>query len=67
MKSKTVIEFFGGPSATGKALGITSQAVSQWGDEVPGPRIKTVQMAMQIEKSIRAKAARKSAKTEQED
>lgn len=66
MKSKTVIEFFGGPSATGKALGITSQAVSQWGDEVPGPRIKTVQMAMQIERAIRAKTARRTAKIDQE-
>lgn len=62
MKSKQVIDFFGGPAATGKALGITSQAVSQWGEDVPGPRVKTVEMAMQIELIARAKAAKKNAK-----
>lgn len=62
MKSKEVIDFFGGPAATGKALGITGQAVSQWGDEVPGPRIRTVELAMKLEEESRAKAAKKEAK-----
>lgn len=62
MNSKQVIEFFGGPAETGRALGITGQAVSQWGDEVPGPRRKTVEMAIQIETLRREKAAKKAAK-----
>lgn len=60
MKSKDVIDFFGGPTATGKALGITSQAVSKWGEDVPSSRVKTVEMAMQIEKISRAKEAKKN-------
>lgn len=62
MKSKDVIEFFGGPAKTGAALGITGQAVSQWGEDVPSTRMKTVEMAMEIEKTIRAKAAKAAAR-----
>lgn len=44
MKKKTVIEHFGGVLATAKALGITSQSVSQWPEEIPELR------AFQIER-----------------
>ena len=44
MKKKTVIEHFGGVLATAKALGITSQSVSQWSEEIPELR------AFQIER-----------------
>lgn len=62
MKSKTVIDFFGGTVATGKALGITSQAVSQWGEEVPGSRVKTVEMAMHLARLAKVEACKKKAK-----
>lgn len=45
MKSKDVIDFFGGPTATGAALGITGQAVSQWGETVPASRQAHVELA----------------------
>lgn len=35
MEKKTVIEYFGSPSATSKALGVTRQYVGQWLDRVP--------------------------------
>lgn len=35
MEKKKVIEYFGSPSATCKALGITRQYVGQWPDRVP--------------------------------
>lgn len=35
MKKQIVISHFGGVVATAKALGVTSQAVSQWGDLIP--------------------------------
>lgn len=35
MKSKAVFKHFGGKMATARALGITHQAVYQWGDDVP--------------------------------
>lgn len=62
MKSKEVIDFFGGPTKTGEALGITGQAVSQWGDDVPGPRVKSVEMAMHLEELKRDKEAKKAAR-----
>lgn len=62
MKSKDVIEFFGGPTRTGEALGITGQAVSQWGEFVPGPRIKSVEMAMKLEELNRKNEAKKEAR-----
>lgn len=44
MKKKDVIKHFGGVVETAKALGIKSQSVSQWPDEVPELR------ALQLEK-----------------
>lgn len=35
MQKKTVIEYFGSPSAISKALGVTRQYVGQWPDKVP--------------------------------
>lgn len=35
MKKKTVIEYYGTGTAVAKALGITRQAVSDWGEDVP--------------------------------
>lgn len=66
MKSKDVIEFFGGPAETGRALGITGQAVSQWGEEVPGPRKKTVELAMRLETAKRNRRAKRVTKSVEE-
>jgi len=35
MKKSDAIKYFGNPTALAKALGITVQAISQWGDDVP--------------------------------
>ena len=35
MRKKEAVEFFGGPTKLGRLLGITRQAIHQWGDEVP--------------------------------
>lgn len=35
MRKADVIDYFGGVGSTAKALGITSNAVSQWDDTVP--------------------------------
>jgi hypothetical protein len=59
MKTQDVIEFFGGTGKAGAALGISSQAVSQWGPDVPASRLKTVEMAMKLEEMARAKEAKK--------
>jgi len=42
MKKKDVLEYFGGVKATATALGITSQAVSQWTERVPKESQKTI-------------------------
>ena len=62
MNSKDVIAFFGGPTATGKALGIGHSAVCNWGEHVPAPRRAHVEMAMKLEQHRRDKEARKAAK-----
>lgn len=38
METKTAIEKAGGTSALAKLLGISSQAISQWGENVPRGR-----------------------------
>lgn len=35
MKKADAVKHYGSPSALAKALGITLQAVGQWGDDVP--------------------------------
>ena len=62
MNSKDVIAFFGGPTATGKALGIGHSAVCNWGEHVPAPRRAHVEMAMKLEQQRRDKEAKKAAK-----
>ena len=42
MKKQEVIAYFGSVKATAAALGITSQAVSQWPERVPKESQKTV-------------------------
>lgn len=53
MKTQDVLDYFGGPYAVGRALGITGQAVSQWGDNVPMSRRRSVEMAIDIEQARR--------------
>ena len=38
MKKKDAIEHFGGVADLARALGITPEAIYQWGDEVPEGR-----------------------------
>ena len=64
MKTKEVIEFFGGTNATARALGITQPAVSQWGEDVPASRQAHIELAMKAERERRAKEAKKQAKAE---
>lgn len=49
MKTKDVLAFFGSQKAIAEAIGISPPAVSQWGDEVPQSRRKSVEMAMRLE------------------
>jgi|26BtaG_2_1085354.scaffolds.fasta_scaffold67583_2 DNA-binding transcriptional regulator YdaS (Cro superfamily) len=49
MQKADVIDYFGGVSSAAKALGITSNAVSQWGESVPPLR------QYQIERITRGK------------
>lgn len=46
MRKDEAIEFFGGAKALATAIGITPAAVTNWGDEVPMGRRKSVRMAM---------------------
>ena len=62
MKTKDVLEFFGSAAETGRAIGITGQAVSQWGSDVPGTRVKAVEMAIQLENMRRDLEANKTVK-----
>jgi hypothetical protein len=62
MKKADVVGFFGGPYATGKALGISGQAVSKWEDEVPSSRLAHVELAMRVEQERREDEARKEAR-----
>lgn len=39
METKRAIELAGGASALARLLGISSAAVSQWGDELPTARV----------------------------
>lgn len=45
MKTKEVLDYFGGVRATAGALGISSAAVYQWGDDVPKGRQAHVELA----------------------
>ena len=49
MKTDDAIEYFGGISATAKAIGITRAAVWQWGETVP------IASAMKIEIASKGK------------
>ncbi|WNO60863.1 Cro/CI family transcriptional regulator [Rheinheimera sp. MMS21-TC3] len=43
MKKADVISHFGGVIKTAKALGITSQSISQWPDQIPELRAYQIQ------------------------
>lgn len=45
MKTKSVIEFFGGVRETAEALSITTQAVYGWGEDVPRTRQGHIELA----------------------
>lgn len=45
MKTKDVIDYFGGARQAADALGISAAAVYQWGDEVPRARQAHVELA----------------------
>ncbi len=45
MKTAEVIEFFGGARQTAEALGVSTQAIYSWGDEVPKSRQGHVELA----------------------
>lgn len=49
MRKKDVVEHFGSVVATAEELGVTSQAVSQWGEIIPE------RMAYRVEKRTRGK------------
>lgn len=59
MKSKDVIDFFGGPTKTGKALGITHSAVCNWPEDVPASRLAHVELVLKLERVRRAKQAKR--------
>lgn len=62
MRKQEVVEFFGSVQAAAHAIGISSPAVSQWGDEVPRPRVRTVELAMAAEQMRRDAEAKKAAR-----
>lgn len=45
MKTSEVIEYFGGARQAAEALGVSTQAIYAWGDEVPKPRQGHVELA----------------------
>lgn len=67
MRTDEAVEFFGDKITLAKAIGITPQSVSGWGDLVPTSRVKSVRLAMkeraeQLE--AEAKRLRRKAKEE---
>lgn len=44
MKTKDVVEFLGGVRKAAEALGISTQAIYNWGEEVPPMRQAHVQL-----------------------
>lgn len=61
LTKEEVVKFFGGRIATADVLGITPQAVSLWGENVPPGRLAHVRLAMKLETQKRA--ARKKRKS----
>lgn len=47
MQKQEVLDYFGGPLATAKALRITSQAVSKWGERIPQLRAYEIERLTQ--------------------
>lgn len=60
LTKEEVVKFFGSRIATAEALGITPQAVSLWGENVPPGRLAHVRLVMKLEAQKRA--ARKKRK-----
>ncbi|MCY1497126.1 DNA-binding transcriptional regulator Cro [compost metagenome] len=46
MRTEEAVNFFGDKITLARAIGITPQSVSGWGDDVPSSRVKSVRMAM---------------------
>jgi hypothetical protein len=44
MKTQDVIDHFGGVRQAAEALGVTTQAIYRWGDEVPAMRQPHIQI-----------------------
>jgi hypothetical protein len=55
MKKAEVIEFFNGRINAATALGITPQAISLWGDEVPARSLARIETVMEQERERRIK------------
>jgi hypothetical protein len=45
MKTSAVIEFFGGARQAAEALGVSTQAIYAWGEDVPKSRQAHVELA----------------------
>lgn len=45
MKTETVVQFFGGARQAAEALGVSTQAIYAWGEEVPRSRQAHVELA----------------------
>ena len=44
MKKSDAFEHFGGPAATARAIGISHQSVSKWGETVPTLHAVTIEL-----------------------
>ena len=51
MKKTEAIKLFGGLSELAEALGITTQAISQWGDDVPQLRVYQINEIIALRKA----------------
>jgi len=61
VKTESVIQFFGGVKETADRLGITREAIYQWGDEVPESR--AYQIEVMSEGKLKARAPASSQRT----
>lgn len=59
MLKQQVVEFFGSRNAAAAAIGITGEAISMWGDNVPRSRVRSVELAMAAELERRRREEQK--------
>lgn len=62
MKTAEVLEHFGGVRQTAEALGISTQAIYSWGDEVPALRQPHIQVVTSGKLKMSKKKTERSAK-----